>query len=94
LLFVSWITFQLSNGASMTKISDIGASFDCALQDSLSVIKQTHVQLHVLTGMTSTANVIASQIELCDLLLVEISGIRNSLAKDLGRSREPRLALH
>lgn len=73
----------------MTKISDIGPSFDGALEGSLSVIRQTHVQLHALTGMTTTANVLASQIELCDVLLVEISGIRSNLAKDLRRSREP-----
>lgn len=62
-------------------------SFDYALRDSLSVIKETHVQLHVLTGMTTTANVLASQIELCDILLGEISGIRSSLAKDIQRAR-------
>jgi hypothetical protein len=71
------------------KISDFGTTFDCALRDSLSVIRQTHVQLHVLTGMTTTANILASQIELCDVLLVEISGIRNSLAKDLRQTRKP-----
>ena len=71
----------------MTKISVIEASFDCALRDSLSVIRQTHAQRHVLTGMASTPNVLASQIELCDILLVEISGIRDSLAKDLGNMR-------
>jgi hypothetical protein len=68
----------------MTKISNIGASFDCTLRDSLSVIRQIHAQRNVLTGMASTPNVLASQIELCDVLLVEISGIRDSLAKDLG----------
>jgi hypothetical protein len=73
----------------MMKISDFGTSFDCALLDSLSVIRQTHVQLHVLTGMATTANVLASQIQLCDVLLVEISGIRNSLARDLRRTRKP-----
>jgi hypothetical protein len=31
--------------------------------------------------------VLAWQIELCDVLLVEISGIRSSLAKDLNHSR-------
>jgi hypothetical protein len=70
----------------MSKIG-LERSFDCALRDSLSVIKQTHVQLHVLTGMTTTANVLASRIELCDILLGEISGIRSSLAKDLQRTR-------
>jgi hypothetical protein len=68
----------------MTKINVIGAPFDCALRDSLSIIRQTQAQRHVLTGMASTQNVLASQIELCDILLVEMSGIRDSLAKDLG----------
>lgn len=72
----------------MTKIGSLERSFDCALRDSLSVIRQTHVQLHVLTGMTTTANVLASRIELCDVLLGEISGIRSNLAKDLQRTRE------
>jgi len=71
----------------MRKISSMQRSFDYALRDSLSVIKETHVQLHVLTGMTTTANVLASQIELCDILLGEISGIRSSLAKDIQRAR-------
>jgi hypothetical protein len=68
----------------MTKISVSGASFDYTLRDSLSVIRQTQAQRHVLTGVASTPNVLASQIELCDILLVEISGIRDSLTKDLG----------
>jgi hypothetical protein len=59
----------------------------CALHDSLSAIKQAHVQLHSLTGLCTTPTVLASRIELCDLLLVEISGIRSSLAKDLKHTR-------
>jgi hypothetical protein len=43
--------------------------------------------------MTTTANVLTTRIELCDVLLGEISGIRSSLAKDLQRTREPPLAL-
>ena len=46
-----------------------------------------------LTDMTTTANVLTTRIELCDVLLGEISGIRSSLAKDLQRTREPPLAL-
>jgi hypothetical protein len=51
------------------------------------VIKQAHDQLHLLTGMRTTATVLASQIELCDVLLVEISGIHSSLAKELNYTR-------
>jgi hypothetical protein len=43
--------------------------------------------------MTTTTNVLTTRIELCDVLLSEISGIRSSLAKDLRRTREPSLAL-
>lgn len=79
----------------MTKISIVGASSDCPLRDSLSIIRQTHAQRHVLTGLATTPNVLASQIELCDVLLVEISDIRDSLAKDLGhrhgRARAPQV---
>ena len=78
----------------MTKISDLGASSNCALRDSLSVIRQTHVQLHVLTDMATTATELASRIKLCDALLFAISGVRSSLARDLQRTREPPLALH
>jgi len=71
----------------MRKISDVSDSCECALGSSLSAIKQAHDQLHLLTGMDTTATVLASQIELCDALLVEISGIRSSLAKDLNYTR-------
>jgi hypothetical protein len=37
--------------------------------------------------MDTKATVLASKIELCDVLLVEISGIRRSLAKDLNHAR-------
>jgi hypothetical protein len=37
--------------------------------------------------MRASPNVLASQIELFDVLLVEISDIRNSLARDLNESR-------
>jgi hypothetical protein len=72
----------------MTKISGLGASVDCPLLDSLCVIREIHGQLHALTGVMTTANVLASRIELCGVLLVEISSIRSSLAKDLQRTRE------
>jgi hypothetical protein len=71
----------------MRKISDVSDPYECALRSSLSAIKQAHDQLHLLTGMDTTATVLASQIELCDALLVEISGIRSSLAKVLNYNR-------
>jgi hypothetical protein len=72
----------------MAKISVLGTSFDCPLRDSLTVIRQIHVQLHVLTGMTTTPKVLASRIELFDVLLGEISGIRSNPAKDIQRTRQ------
>jgi len=79
-------------GFTMRKIGDVtgrypSGSCDGTLRSSLSAIKQAHDQLHFLTGMCTTATVLASQIELCDVLLVEISGIRSSLAKDLNYTR-------
>lgn len=78
----------------MTKISDLGASSDFALKESLNVIRQKHVQLHAQTGMMTSATVLASRIELCDALLVAVSGIRSNLAKDLQRTRESPPALN
>jgi hypothetical protein len=78
----------------MTKISNLGTSSDWALRESLGVIRQTHVQLHVLTGKMTTPTVLASRIELCDALLLAISGVRSSLARDLQRTREPSAGLH
>jgi hypothetical protein len=71
----------------MRKISDVSDSCEYALRSSLRAIKHAHDQLHRLTGMGTTATVLASQIELCDVLLVEISGVRSSLCKDLNHTR-------
>ena len=73
----------------MRKIADPpNKGFDCAVRNSLTAIKETHVQLHLLTGKSATAALIASQIELYDVLLDEISGIHTSLASYL---KHPRL---
>jgi hypothetical protein len=72
----------------MRKIGDpSNKSFDCALRDSLSTIRETHIQLHLLTGTCATATLLASQIELYDVLLDEISGIHTCLARDLEHAR-------
>jgi hypothetical protein len=71
----------------MRKIRYVSDSYECALRSSLSAIRRAHHRLHLLTGMDTTATVLASKIELCDVLLVEISGIRRSLAKDLNHAR-------
>lgn len=57
------------------------------LSDSLNAIKQAQIQLHLLNGEGANPTVIASRIQLCDVLLGEISGIRTSLAKHLEYTR-------
>lgn len=69
----------------------IGLS-DGAVSHALTAIRHAHGQLHRLTGMRTSPTVLASQIELCDLLLVEISDIHRSLAKDLERTRRPSMS--
>ncbi len=71
----------------MRKIDCTNESCEGALQSSLSAIRRAHLQLHLLTGKCTTATAIASRIELCDFLLVQISGIRSSLANDLRHAR-------
>jgi hypothetical protein len=39
--------------------------------------------------MHASPTVLASQIELCNVLLVEISGIRSSLARNIKQTRAP-----
>jgi hypothetical protein len=73
----------------MKKNGYLAQSSDCALLDSLIAIRQAQLNLHRLTGMCTTASVLTSQIELCELLLVQISGIHDSLAEDLKQSRIP-----
>jgi hypothetical protein len=60
---------------------------DATISHSLSNIRQA--QLHHLTGKSMSVTVIASQIELCDLLLGEISDVHTSLAKDLEQMLRP-----
>ena len=75
-------------GLKMRKIADHSDKrFDCAVRDSLSTIKETHVQLHLLTGTSATAALLASQIGLYDVLLGEISDIHSSLARDIKHAR-------
>ncbi|WP_157450440.1 hypothetical protein [Bradyrhizobium sp. ARR65] len=69
-------------GLKMQKIGDCSDDlFDRGLRHSLSTIKEAHVRLHGMTSLATTATLLASQIALCDVLLIEISGIRSSLAK-------------
>jgi hypothetical protein len=78
----------------MRKFSGLNVSPGCALGNSLSAIKQAHTELHLLTRMRASPILLASQIELCDVLLVEIAGIRSSLARDLKQTGGPRALSH
>ena len=71
----------------MRKISDASDSCERSLQNSLNAIKQAHDRLHRLTGVATTPTMLALQIELWDILLVEISGIHSSLAKHRAPAR-------
>jgi hypothetical protein len=69
----------------MRKFSHVNLSPDCALDNSLSAIKQANFQLDFLLSRMETSPILlVSRIQLCDVLLVEIAGIRSSsLARDL-----------
>jgi hypothetical protein len=74
----------------MRKIADpSNKHFDYTVRDSLGAIKEAHIRLHVLAGTSATAALLASQIEIYDVLLDEISGIHTSLARDLKHTRLP-----
>ena len=60
---------------------------DGTLRDSLSAIRKAHLQIDLMTSPSTTATAIALQIQLCNMLLVEISGIRSCLANDLQHAR-------
>jgi len=60
---------------------------DSGVGSCLTAIRQAQDRIHLLNGMRASPTVLASQIELCDVLLVEISDIRSSLVRDLRASR-------
>jgi len=71
----------------MNKVYRVNEFADDAILSSLSAIKQAQSRRHLLTGTGSSPTILASQIEVCDLLLAEISGIRNILAGISNRRR-------
>jgi hypothetical protein len=78
----------------MRKFIGVNVPPDCVLGNSLSAIKHAHNQLHILTGLRASPTLLASRIQLCDMLLVEIAGIRSSLARDLKEMRGPSALSH
>jgi hypothetical protein len=72
----------------MRKFSHVNLSPDCALDNSLSAIKQANFQLDFLLSRMETSPILlASQIQLCDVLLVEIAGIRSSRQRSQAHTR-------
>jgi len=71
----------------MNKVNHVDGLSQGALLNSLGAIRQAHGRLHFFTGMRASPTVLASQIELWDVLLVEISGIRGCLLEDLRQTR-------
>jgi hypothetical protein len=71
----------------MSKIGHINNYSDGALRNSLSAIKQAQIQLRHLTGTCRSPTALASRIELCEVLLAEISGIHSSLENDIKEAR-------
>lgn len=60
---------------------------NCAAGGSLNTVREAYAQLQLLTGGRSSAATLASQIELFDVLLVGISGIRTGFAADIQHVR-------
>ena len=58
-----------------------GGLFDHGLSNSLKTIRAARSRFHLLTARSSTQAILASQIELCDVLLDEIRLISGSLEK-------------
>jgi hypothetical protein len=62
-----------------------GGLFNHALLNSLKKIRAAKSRFHLLTTRGSTQAVLASQIELCDVLLEEIRSISCSLEKRIDK---------
>lgn len=71
----------------MKKMDHVSQADAGSLLHSISAIKEAHNQLDLLTSSSATATALASQIQLCDVLLYEISGVRSRLAKHLKTRR-------
>jgi hypothetical protein len=61
-----------------------GGLFKYGLSNSLKKIRAAKSRFHLLTARSSTQAVLASRIELCDILLEEIRSISCSLEKRMG----------
>jgi len=61
-----------------------GGLFNHGLSNSLKTIRAAKSRFNLLKARNSTQAALASQIELCDILLEEIRSISNSLEKRIG----------
>ena len=71
----------------MRKIEDSSDPFEVTVRASLSTLTTTRIRLPLLEGTSSSATLIASQIELYDELLDELSEIHRNLANYLEHTR-------
>lgn len=67
------------------KVLNSAGLFNHALSKSLKKIRAAKSRFHLLTARGSTQAVLASQIELCDVLLEEIRSISCSLEKRMDK---------
>ena len=76
--------------------SSRGGLFNHGLSNSLKAIRAAKSRFNLLKARSSTRAALASQIELCDIMLEEIRSISGSLEKRMGRrgvmSRRPEAA--
>jgi hypothetical protein len=61
-----------------------GSLFNHGLSNSLKTIRSAKSRFNLLSARSATPAVLASQIELCDILLEEIRSISGSLEKRIG----------
>ena len=75
---------------ALPNIRYVEISPDNPVQRSLSALRRAHFQLQSLKAASVTSDALACQIALYDLILSEISDIRNGLARGFGDTVSPR----
>jgi hypothetical protein len=75
---------------ALSNIRYVEISPENPVQRSLSALRRAHFQLQSLKAASATSDALAYQIALCDLILCEISDIRNGLARRFGDTPSPR----
>jgi hypothetical protein len=75
---------------ALSDIMYVEISADNPVQRSLSALRSANFQLQHLKAASVTSDALACQISLYDLILGEISDIRNGFARGFGDTRSPR----